>query len=339
MSDVALVGKIGALLSKLIGEKEFEDILSQESVNSIAVYLRENTVYSFFIPNMEDIHRRDLEAAINRRFYYELKRLENYLTYPKKKIVELVIERCKIETAKKLLRSAILGESVEERFLACEMGFDKDVLSLSSVEEVLEIFKEEPLHSVLKSAVSSYKETGSIGGMENFLDFWYFSTLNKILKLFSTRGVLIFFKKQVDLINAMWVYRARVIFRYTPERAVSLTLPFGYHLKRSDLKRLAEVSSREEFFKIMEGTPYGEVFRERGDLPEEYLLERRMDRFLYREAKKLVRSRNGFDKLVGFMHLLEYEMKDLVTAIELVRYKAPLERARSYLIRGGMLNA
>ncbi len=339
MNGVGVQGKIGALLSKLLSLEQFKELFSLSNVNGIARYLREKTVYSSYIPDNEDVHRRELEASIARRYFVELKKIKRYFSYPSKKVLEFVEMRCRVDAVKKIFRTVYLGEKLEKRFFFCDIFPEDFSYTNVNYEDVLNLFKSEPFYHILVSFSESNKDYSNLNKLENSIDFWYFSTLNRLLKLYSNKNVLVFFKKQVDLINVMWIFRARILFHYPPERVLNLILPFGYRLKKEYLNELATVSDREEFFDKLKKTPYYEIFKKKETFPEEYLMERMAERFLYRNAKKLIRTVDGFSKAIGYLHLLEYEMRDLITVIEAVRYKLSFDDAKVYLIRGDVTNA
>ena len=335
MKYTALVGKIGALSKKFLTREDFAQIVSKGNVNEIASFLREKEAYSSFIPKSDDVHRRELEASLYRRFFSEIEDLKKFLTYPEKKVAEHILLRCEIETLKKILRLLHVGESAEERFFPCGDPF-KDIKA-SSVEEFVSALKGREYYNHLSSALFHYKETGYLNQMENALDFWYFKKLHKLLRRVGSEAVLLFLKKQIDLMNALWIFRSRILFKLSPETSLNMIIPLGLHLRRDVLSKLSEANSQEEFLNLMDRTPYRGVFATAREGRSEYLLERAMEKYLYRQAKKLLRSSgDGFAMLAGYIHVLEYEIKDLITAIETVRYKLGVEEAERYFIRGGI---
>ncbi len=322
----AVVGKIGFLLSELLEEKEMEELLSSGSVPEIASKLR-RTAYGKFVPDIEDIHRRDLEAAIQKRYNSELESLEKYFTFPEKLILKHVMTRCEIETVKKVLRILTAGEDIEDRFLACLPGKK----SYSSVQDFVSSLKGKPYYRILSSV---HGAGGNLAKMENSLDYWYFSHLLRKLRLSSrSRRVIKLFKDQVDLMNIMWIYRAKMLFGYEKERVMNLLLPFGRRFKTNQLDDLASSKSAEELVSKLRGTPYYEYFESSLKSLGEFLIERHIDRYLYRKFLTLVKNyMNDLEMVIGYIHLLEYEMKNIVTVIEAVRYGMDRRTAKEYLV-------
>ncbi len=333
MKYPVLIGKIGSEMSRLLKREDYEKLMRAKSVPEIAEYLR-NKTYGDFIPDTEDIHRRDLEAAVQRRFYRTLDEFEKYVTFPERTLVRHVMMRCEIETLKKVLRIFTAGEEFDPRFLVCDPGFDPDdLLSSRTVEELISKLSRKPYYSILNSTL---REGVKIGRLENALDLWYFTKLLKIATSSGLRSVVKFLKKQADLMNIVWVYRGRFLFGFEPGKILNTVLPFGYHIRGGILNKLASSKDEEEFFEALAGTPYGDIIPGKDTkVSREFVLERRLIHSLYREARKLIRNySNGFDVLVGYIHLLEYEIKNITTVIETVRYGLSVEVGGEYLIGG-----
>lgn len=322
----AVVGKIGFLLSKLLDAKEMEELLSSGSVPEIADKLRK-TAYGKFVPNIEDIHRRDLEAAIQRRYQSELESLEKYFTFPEKSILKHIMMRCEIETVKKVLRILTAGDEIEERFLICF----PDGKRYSNVQDFISSLKGKPYYGILSSV---HGAGGNLAKMENSLDYWYFSHLLRKLRLSRRAGRIIkLFKDQVDLTNIMWIYRAKILFGYEKERVMNLLLPFGRRFKMNQLEDLASSKSPDELVSKLKGTPYYEYFESSLKSLGEFLIERYIDRYLHRKFLAFVKNyMNDFEMMIGYIHLLEYELKNIVTIIEAVRYDMNRETAKEYLV-------
>ena len=321
----AIVGKIGFLLSELLDEKEMDDLLSSSSVPEISEKLRK-TAYGKFVPNIEDIHRRDLEAVIQKRYQSELESLEKYFSFPEKSILMHVMMRCEIETVKKILRILTAGDEIEDRFLVC---FPDG--KYSGVQDFVSSLKGRPYYGILSSVQGA---GGNLAKMENSLDYWYFSHLLKKLRLSRRSGrVIKLFKDQIDLTNIMWIYRAKMLFGYEKERVMNLLLPFGRRFKANQLDDLASSKNVEKLLSKLRGTPYYDYFESSIKSLGEFLIERYVDKYLYRKFATFVKNyMNDFEMVIGYIHLLEYEMKNIVTIIEAVRYDMERSTAKEYLV-------
>ncbi len=330
MKGTELLGKVGSLKSRLLEDEDYEDLLRSSSVPEIAQKLS-RMGYEEFIPKIEEIHRRDLEAGISRRYYSTLGRLKKYLTFPRKKIIETMEIRCEIETVKKMMRVFVAGDEFDERFLGCDLPFEvSNLMNSSDMEDFVSKLSSRPYHSILSSSLRSL--VSGTGRLENSLDFWYFKTIYSLIKKYGTRKILNFLRKQADLMNSLWIYRGRVIFDLEPGEVMGGILPFGFHLKPEDLKKLSQMNREDlenEIWKIP-------IFKYRvsTEIPTTFLLERIGERYMYIEAKRLSESFDGFEAMIGYIHLLEYEVRNITTVIESVRYSLEPSVAMPYLIRG-----
>ena len=333
MKYPVLVGKIGSMLSDLLDDEDYDDLISAGSIPEIASVLRKKG-YGDFIPDIEDIHRRDLESFVQRKFYSVLRSLKVYVSYPEKKLLELVGFRCELDILKKVFRIFSAGEEFDERFLVCEPGFDPhDLLSSRSTDELIGKLSNRPYYSILSGFVG--KDMFGTGELENALDIWYFSKLHRVIKSTGSKRILEFFEKQIDLLNLLWIYRGRFLFGYSPEVVLNYTIPFGRHVKSATLSAFTDSSTPEEFLERLGATPYSEIIHETENVPLEFVMDRLFTGYLFREARRMASNfLDGFEMLVGFIHLLEYEIRNITTVVETVRYSLGVEMSRSYIIRG-----
>ena len=82
----------------------------------------------------------------------------------------------------------------------------------------------------------------------------------------------------------------------------------------------------------MKATKYSFMFKE--DETTDIYMERRMERHIYFELKALVRNYNlSIISAFAFIIFLEYEVKDIISIVEAIRYKMPAEEAHKYIVR------
>ena len=63
-------------------------------------------------------------------------------------------------------------------------------------------------------------------------------------------------------------------------------------------------------------------------------IERKIYQYLYDMFKKANRdNRMNIAKLTSVLHFLEYEIRDIITIIEGIRYDVPVEAMKDFLIR------
>ncbi len=82
----------------------------------------------------------------------------------------------------------------------------------------------------------------------------------------------------------------------------------------------------------MKATRYGFLFKE--DETTDIYMERRMQRHIYFELKALARNYNlSIINAFAFIIFLEYEVRDIISIVEVIRYKIPVDQAQKYIIK------
>jgi V/A-type H+-transporting ATPase subunit C len=91
--------------------------------------------------------------------------------------------------------------------------------------------------------------------------------------------------------------------------------------------------SLEELFAITSNTVYGFLFKGK-EISTDIFMERRINRFLYYRLKDLSRkSPLSIIQTIEYVWLLEFEVRDVISIIESIRYDLPPEEARKYLVK------
>ena len=138
--------------------------------------------------------------------------------------------------------------------------------------------------------------------------------------------------KNVDLLNIEWIYRGIKYYNLLPEELINYTLLGGYEFNYKDIKELCYLRDVEKFVEAILNTKYSFLFDTKGDV--DLFMERRIERYMYFEFLKYLKmGKMDITVSAAYIHLLEYEVRDLISTIEAVRYRLDFEEARKYLIR------
>jgi len=113
---------------------------------------------------------------------------------------------------------------------------------------------------------------------------------------------------------------------------LNYTINIGYRLDFNLLKALCYAKSLEEFIRIVKSTRYGFMLKDDGTT--DIYMERRMERHIYFELKSIMRN-NALSIISAFAFIvfLEFEVKDIISIIEAIRYKVPADQAYKYIVR------
>jgi V/A-type H+-transporting ATPase subunit C len=259
-----------------------------------------------------------------------------------------------------------------DRMLDIVAGFhltlvdQEKLLSGSSLRDILASIKKDSLRAALSEGVppgfeNALTERGAefqktIFALGMILDRCYFDSLYAAASALGGeegRAMRSLVGTRADLLNLYWIYRARRFFGMPPEEALTLILKARYRVN-FELLTKAAFASPAAFASVLEGTPYAAVFGAappegaapsggaaptEGVAPEnpalrEMAVERRFFRLILSVADRVFLSGAlGFQNVAAYLTLKEFEVRDIITIVEAVRYGFGKDRTDPLLIR------
>lgn len=338
----AINTKIKALEGRLLSKADYRNIISSKTVKEIADYLKSNTSYCFALDDItpEDLDIDKLEVSLKRHIVKQYEKLIHYFNNEYKKFFKILFIRYEIEDLKLYLRAITREENLENirDFVIYSGKYSKinyeDLSNSKSLEELIYNLKETIYYNSLRAYVDEDSERRMFY-MEMSLDRLYFMLLSGQIEKLSNedRNILReLLGKNVDLLNLQWIYRGLKFYGLSPEELINYTIHSGYYLKYRQIKELCYTKNEEELIDRMIDSKYGFLFDNKDTL--EILMERRIERYLYflfLDYKK--REKMNIIEPVVFMHLMEYEMRDIISIVEAVRYGLKEEDIKKFLVR------
>lgn len=333
--------KIRALEGKFLKNEDYIKMLEKSSVNDIANYLKENTYYKTILDNInsENISRRYLEVNLKNYLIKNVEKLRNYFEGNYKKFIKSLYLKYEIDDIKKfarLISNESFEESYEKTFVFIGKYSDVDpekVLRSRYLSDLISSFEGSKLYKYMLPILKGKRE--NLFNIEMALDMAYYSIIQSYWKLLSKNDSLLLSKVEgaiADLNNIQWIYRGMKFYRLSPEELLNYTINFGDSLTFIERKDLCYSKSLEDLFsKVKEYTPYSFLFNK--EIIDLYM-ERRINRYIYYRLKKI--SRGGIDNIiqvVAYLLFLEFEIKDIITIVENVRYNMPFDEAKKYLVK------
>ena len=334
--------KIRALKENLLKDSDFINLLGKDSIGEIALYLKDETNYREVLEeiDVENIHRRELEPLLKKYIVVQFEKLIHYFTGDYKKIFNTIFTRFKVEDLKVYLRAISRGEDIRKvvDFIDYPSKYgilDSEVLSSSrNVEEFIENLKGTKYYDVLKPYLNE-ENRSQLFYMEMNLDRLYYRMLKEDAEKLDDDDKKIFGEilgRNIDLLNIEWIYRGIKYYDLLPEELINYTLLGGYEFNYKDIKELCYLRDVEKFVEAILNTKYSFLFDTKGDV--DLFMERRIERYMYFEFLKYFKmGKMDITVSASYIHLLEYEVRDLISTIEAVRYSLDFEEARKYLIR------
>lgn len=341
----AVNAKVRGLMGKMLYDEDYRKLINLESVQEIFDYLYNNTFYREALTPLAgiEIHRRQLELTLKKSFINDYEVIYRYLTGSTKEFFAYFFAKFEIEDLKMLLRTILIEhdeEYLRENLLY--LGVHTEDISVNrlteikSYQDLLNVFQDTRYYDTLKRFAERYEKDRNLFPIEMTLDFNYFTELARLAGKLSKKDYKIvrdLLGTQVDLLNIHWVYRIKKYYNLDPEEILNYTLPFHYRLSADDLRGLARVDDPEEIFNYLKQTRYNTLFspvaRNKDILFEKYFLS-----YLLKKAYRIkVAGTFNIGIISAYLYIKEYEIRDIITIVEGVRYSLESEQIRKYLIR------
>lgn len=334
----ALNTKIRVLERELLTDEDYLNLMHLKSVKEGFNYFLENTYYSEFLRNLEMKDLSSIENAFYNNLLEKYDKITSFLHIDYRKIFKKIFMRYEVEHIKKYLRKLNQNQTVESLYKnfknAKYSDLDYKMLSTAtSIEDFVEKLKGTDYYDILNYHLISKDR---LFYMEMSLDIHYFNRLsNEMKKRFgqSKRNTILeVLQKNSDLLNIQWIYRGKKYYDFSAEELLNYVLLTGYYFKYKDLKSLCYAKNIQELINKLKDSKYGFLFSDEENF--EFLMERNVERYIYQLFKNLEKvSLMNINKSIGYMHKLEYEMRDIFTILESINYGLDIESIKNRLVR------
>ncbi|MCK4240433.1 MAG: V-type ATPase subunit [Candidatus Atribacteria bacterium] len=334
--------KIRALEKDFLKREDYLNMIQKKSVVEVARYLKDNTSYGKLLReiNLDNISRRDLEDILKNNMIKNMDKLIYYFRDDYKEFIRSLYIKYEIEDLKNLSRSIFNGKELETikkplSFLGKYSRVSPEKLFKSRmIRDLIYSLEGSEFFEFLIPLVDGRRE--NLFRFEMALDMGYFSIIQsrklkisredrKILKKWE--GLL------ADLYNIQWVYRGKKFYSLSPEELLNYTINFGDKLTFRERKAMCYAKNLEELYKMITNTIYGFLFKKE-EMYRDIYMERRIKRFIYYKLKALDRQFPlSIIQTIDFVWSFEFEIKDIISILEAIRYNMPPEEARKFLVK------
>ncbi len=340
----AVNAKLKALSSNMLKEKDFQNLIELNSVQEAFNYLYNNTYYQEYLEEFsgQEIHRRQLELKLKKSIVLSEDFLKKYLSSDLKNFVEKYFKKFEIEDLKIILRTILLEN--EDDYLSDNLIYINrnkkidfnNLIQASSYSELQEVLKELDYADVLDEFAEQYQKNKNLFQIEMALDFNWFSQLNKLAAKLSNQDQKYFDEiigTHIDLLNIQWIYRIKKYYNLSSGEILNYIIPFHFKIKREELQNMSQVNNAEDLLEHILYGPYQELL-ENAIKGVNNIFERFFLNYIYRKLKQ-IKSKSFFSisNILAYLYIREYELRDIITIIEGIRYSLPDERIKNFLIR------
>lgn len=335
----ALNTKLDAISGKLLKNQDYEALMSKESVVEIATYLKENTHYRgvFEDINVDYLHRGEIADILLKRNIALLESLSHYMDGAYRDFLNTLFMRYEVEDLKLIIRALATHEDLQKlksSFIHSErhaiLDFNR-LMSVTSIEEIVNLAKDTPYQEAFRNVSEDDLSVREFHAEMN-LDAVYFRSLRRRAEKLDQEDREILediIGKNIDLINIQWLYRSRTYYQLMPEEILNYTLSGGKSYSFAKMKAIVYADDPKEAIMASLPTRYENLLNR-----EDIYMERTIYQYLYDLFVKLGRSSQmNISKLTAVTHFLEYEIRDIITITEGIRYDVTPEEMKDFLIR------
>ncbi len=318
----ALNAKISKMYSDFLVYEDFEQIAERDNVRDCLSYLKEKKFPS--IDSFSDIY--EIEEFLEDYRRSQIIKLRGFLPLKYADFLKAYLERINVEKITKILRALRMNR---------EPKVDKLVISGKNInfnDETFESFidnlRDTHYYDYLKNYKSS-KDEDALFSIEMNLDKFYYRNLTESIKSLSKEDVDEFkniFGVNIDLLNIIWIYRAKKYYNIAPEEIFNFTI-FGGNYNSEKLLQLSYLDEAE-FEEEIKNSKYAVLF-EAGRVIR---TGRTAKKTMYGIAKKNFRRTDGIGKFMSFLVLLDFEIANIERILEGTRFGLSKEEKLKYMI-------
>lgn len=326
--------KVKAMERWRIKEEQFQEMAALETVPEAVAYLRKFPPYGDIFAGLDEgeLHRGMIEGQLNLSQYRDFAKLYQFADLKQRRFLDLFFMHYEISILKTCLRNAAGHRnqgwdlSMFREFFERHSSLDLVSLSQSrSMDQFITGLAGSPYYTVLGHLQQKGRVT--LPECENALDMVYFRSIwrikNKYLDQKEQEIIVQCFGTRMDMLNIQWICRSQKYYHLTPGDIYAILIPISLHLKKEQIRGMAEAGSVEEFYGLLADTWYGK--NKLVHLDEEHNLEKFAGEFNDRIYEMTSRKDPySIAVLNSYLYFKEREIQRITTTLESIRYGVKL---------------
>ena len=341
-SYVAVAAKTRAMYGECLSMKDFQNLLTKQSVSEIFLYLKNNGSYQNFFSklNESDVHRGDIEYFLWKEVFDEYRRILNFIDSSKSSVLKFWFSRREVDYLKHRIRNLYNHESIShtfedseeaDDFFKAHTAIDVDLCKRATVlGDFVKACEGTVYYDTLKRAESVNADYFSIAMT---LDGLYYKLLWEVSKKHLSKEEQKEFTKllgsEADMLNIIWIYRGKKYFNFDNKLTYTYLLPIRYKISEELLKKLVEAENADDIPNLLKNTQYKKLFDNVGN---GYFIEENYRREIYKISKKIFRTNSeSVAGVFAYLGLKELEILNITRVIECVRYNINPEMIRKHI--------
>ncbi len=340
LQDSGIVTKARAIKSHVLSDRDFEKIISMNSVSEILSFLKEHEGYKELFREMDtDSSRRLIEHELSHLLQLIYAKLYRFAGKRQRNTIRIYFYRFEITVLKMCLQGIIRKEEITAD-LSLTIDFFKKhsdidlekALEAKTIEGLLEVLKDTAYYSVIQDVHQLVNP--ALFDYETRLDIFHYRRLwkmkDEVLKGRERKAFEDIFGREIDLLNISWIYRYKTAFDTDSGKIIKSIIPIHYKLSKNQVADMVMSENIQVLNEMVHKGPYQKLFPEENIRKEDVEMCERIyvEKIYHKYAKKYAFS------IIPILYLLrmkEREVDKLTTAIECVRYKLPIEQSMEIL--------
>lgn len=333
--------KVKAMHPKLISDDDYQKLANLDTVADFISYLKKHPGYTELFQKYDEreIHRGEAERVLINSLYMDYTKIYRFANDAQRQDLELVFFRYEINVLKHCIRlihssaDNAYDLSVFHPFFNKHSEINVAALSLSrSMDEYIQNLRGTEYFNLLsklhaKPGLTSFD-------YEMSLDIYYFTKSWKlkdtILKGMSRKAFTQRLGTEIDLLNIMWIYRSKKMYDMNAAQIFTYLIPVNYKLGVSQLSRLVQAVTIDEFLTILNSTKYRFFVPFLKDGTMEFEYTKMLNRIYVRNSKKYPAS---MTEVNYYLFRKDIEIGQLTSALECIRYKLDVKKKLDYILQ------
>ena len=350
----AVTAKCRCLYGKLLKPKDYENLLKCRDVADIAAYLHDNTSYHEFLSgsDLKRINRNKLEYYIKKSMLNDYLKMYKFTFGNERYFINLLMAKYELEYILKVWREYVWKNINPENNAVSKEKDEDDYFLSEGILEIQMIYQNNPRIDI--EALKNIENAGQFIDAIKNSDFFYIfekhikEDISKNYTEIETAvydeyykilyGAAKIFEKETrekirdsisiyaDLLNLCRISRMMFNFKSKPKEILPLLVPIRNKLKPNDINNLMHSTDKESFMAYCRSDLYYGGKQPFNDYDS---MSSYMNSFLYKYYKSKIKiSSSGFDVVVRYFHVKEFEVMNLFYLTEGIRYKMPPDYIR-----------
>ena len=333
--------KVKAMHPKLISDEDYQKIANLDTVADFIAYLKKHPGYNEFFQKYDEreMHRGEAERVLINGLYMDYTKIYRFANDDQRQDLELIFFRYEINVLKTCIRLIHSSEgsgydlSVFHPFFSKHSQINVAALSASrSMDEYIQNLRGTEYYNMLsklhaKPGLTSFD-------YEMSLDVYYFTKSwrlkDTILKGSSRKAYTQRMGTEIDLNNIMWIYRSKKMYDMGAAQIFTYLIPVNYKLSVSQLSRLVQAVTIDEFLSILSSTRYRFFVNSLKDGTMEQQYSRIINKIY---ITNMTRYPASMTTVNYYLFLKDMEIGQLTSALECIRYKLDVKRKLDYILQ------